>query len=80
MVGIYKKKVKKHEEVWFTDTDVDARVRVCAGNSNYGRLYYMENEERGQWLDEKETAEAFALFKEIWKKNKDYDPFGTNDY
>lgn len=75
---IYKKKVKKHEEVW---ADVDdwgeSKVKICLGNSNYGRLYVLYDDgENGFFLEEKETAEAFKLFAEIWETNKDNQPFG----
>ena len=77
-MNIYKKKVKRHEEVWadVDDEGDELRVRVCTGNSNYGRLYVVAGEERSFWLDDKEMATAFTFFKEIWEKNKDYDPFG----
>lgn len=72
---IYKKQVKKHEEVWCKDPENgEARIQVCKGNSNYGRLYVNFNE-YWQFLSEKETEIAFKLFKEIWEKNKYYDPF-----
>lgn len=79
---IYKKKVKRHEEVWgrFNGEDYedfDSRVRVCIGNSNYGRLYVVTNEEfGGYFLSDEETQAAFLLFKEIWADNADNNPFG----
>ena len=75
---IYKKKVKKHEEVWAEGhnewEEGNSKIRICMGNSNYGRLYVMFNEERGQWLDEEETKIAFGLFKEVWDDPND-NPF-----
>lgn len=73
---IYKKKVKRHEEVWAeTDEYGEVRVQVCRGNSNYGRLYIMCTDEYGQFLDDEETKTAFKLFKEIWAENVDNHPF-----
>lgn len=80
---IYKKKVKRHEEVWADVPDQgEGRVKVCIGNSNYGRFYVEDRpkdndyaEGWGFWLDEKETEEALALFKEIWEVNIDNHPF-----
>ena len=81
---IYKKTVKRHEEVWADVQEYgEGRVMVCVGNSNYGRFYVSErpiSEEDvpwAVWLSEEEVAEATKLFKEIWEKNKDYEPFGT---
>jgi hypothetical protein len=74
---IYKRKIKKHEEVWAEICDEDdMRVRVCIGNSNYGRLYVMSSDgERGYWLNEEETEIAFKFFKEIWSDSVDNNPF-----
>lgn len=81
---IYKKQVKKHEEVWADEVPEHGEgcVRVCIGNSNYGRFYVAERPipqddvAWGYWLSDEETAEARKLFKEIWEKNKDNNPFG----
>ena len=53
----------------------EARVRVCIGNSNYGRLYVLWNEEYGEFLNDEETKTAFELFHEIWATNEDNKPF-----
>ena len=79
MTKIYKKQVKKHEEVWAEGDDEQfeehRRVRVCVGNSNYGRLYVQWDWERGEFLNDKDTETAFKLFKEIWADNVDNKPF-----
>lgn len=78
---IYTKKVKRHDEVWADVYDYgEGRVKVCIGNSNYGRFYvsggnWEEGEPWGVWMDEKKTEEAMTLFKKIWEERKDYKPF-----
>ena len=79
---IYKKAIKRHEEVWADVPDYgDGRVMVCTGNSNYGRFYVTEPPQKDDvpwavWLSDEETAAATLMFKEIWEKNKDNNPFG----
>ena len=78
---IYKKQVKRHEEVCADVPDYgECRVKVCIGNSNYGRFYATQSEEEGGycgvWLSDGKTAEAYNLFKEICEKNKDNNSFG----
>jgi len=78
---IYKKQVKKHEEVWAEVPDYDeAKVKICLGNSNYGRLYIITDGDEGIgfYLSEEETAEAFKLLKEIWKEEKNKNPFSDD--
>lgn len=73
------RRVKKHDEVWIIDPDNgECRVKVCTGNSNYGRLYYMPSDEYGYFLSDEDSKEAWKLFEQIWEKYKDYDPFNNN--
>ena len=73
---VYIKEVKKHEEVWGEDVNWgESRIKICLGNSNYGRLY-VSREDVAFFLSEDETTLAFELFGQIWEKNKDNHPFG----
>ena len=77
---IYVKQVKKHEEVWAEDFEWgESKVKICQGNSNFGRLYVVTDPDdgRGMFLDEEETAEVYKLLKEIWIKKKNDNPFGN---